>query len=292
MTGSEFTCVLDARASLGECPVWSAKEQVLHWIDINEPALHRFDPATGRDESMPMPSMIGAFALRAGGGFVVALRDGICLADRDGRIERKVADPPYDPHHHRFNDGRCDARGRFFIGTMNEQRDGASAALYRLDPDHSLTRVFDGITISNGLAFAPDRATLYHADTPAQVVRAFDYDAGTGAIAAPRVFAQWHGETERPDGAATDSAGHYYVAFYRGGKLVELSPRGELVREHALAAMCPTMPAFGGPDLRTLYVTSARQERDDAELARLPHSGGVFAKRVATPGLPEPTFAG
>lgn len=292
MSASDFTCVLDARASLGECPTWSVAEQALYWIDINEPALHRYDPASGRDDAMPMPSMIGAFGLRGRGGFVVALREGICLADRDGRIERRVADPPYDPDHHRFNDGRCDAHGRFFIGTMNEQRDGASAALYRLDPDYSLTRVFEGITISNGLAFAPDRRTLYHADTPAQVVRAFDYDLETGAMARPRVFAQWHGETERPDGAATDGRGHYWVAFYRGGKLVELSARGELVREHPLDAMCPTMPAFGGPDLRTLYVTSARQQREDEELARLPHSGGVFAKRVDAPGLPEPTFAG
>ena len=292
MSASEFTCVLDARASLGECPVWSAAEQALYWIDINEPALHRFDPRSGRDDVMPMPSSIGCFGLRARGGFVVALRDGICLADRDGRIERKVADPPYDPHHHRFNDGRCDPRGRFFVGTMNEQRDSASAALYRLDPDYSLHRVFGDITISNGLAFAPDRRTLYHADTPAHVVRAFEYDAETGSIDRPRVFARWQGETDRPDGGATDSEGHYWAAFYRGGKLVELSPRGEVVREHAVPAMCPTMPAFGGPDLRTLYVTSARQQREDEELARLPRSGGLFAKRVATPGLPEPTFAG
>jgi sugar lactone lactonase YvrE len=292
MSASEFTCVLDARASLGECPVWSREEQVLYWVDINEPALHRFDPQSGRDDAMSMPSSIGSFALRSRGGFVVALREGIFLADREGRIERKVADAPYDPHHHRFNDGRCDARGRFFVGSMNEQRDGASAALYRLDPDYSLHRVYGEITISNGLAFAPDTRTLYHADTPAHVVRAFDYDLASAKMGSPRVFAQWRGETDRPDGAATDSAGHYWVAFYRGGKLMELSPRGELVAEHPIAAMCPTMPAFGGPDLCTLYVTSARQQRDDAELARLPQSGGLFARRVAIPGLPEPTFAG
>ena len=188
MSASEFTCVLDARASLGECPVWSAAEQALYWVDINEPALHRFDPASGRDDVMPMPSSIGSFALRARGGFVVALREGLCLADRDGRIERKVADAPYDPHHHRFNDGRCDPRGRFFVGTMNEQRDGPSGALYRLDPDYSLHRVFGDITISNGLAFAPDGRTMYHADTPAHVVRAFHHDPDSGEISRPRVF--------------------------------------------------------------------------------------------------------
>ena len=286
------TCVLDAKASLGECPVWSAAEQALYWIDINAPALHRFDPSTGNDHAMPMPSSIGAFALRARGGFVLALRDGIHVADADGRLERKVADAPYDPHHHRFNDGRCDRHGRFLVGTMNEARDGASAALYRLDPDYSLTRLADGITISNGLSFSPDGRTLYHADTPARTVRAYDYDGTTGNISRARVFAQWSGEDERPDGAAVDSAGHYWVAFYRGGRIAQLSPAGDRVRMHPLPALCPTMPAFGGPDLRTVYVTSARQQRDAEELARLPLSGGIFTMRVDIPGLPEPLFEG
>jgi sugar lactone lactonase YvrE len=291
-TASTLTCVLDARASLGECPVWSVAEQALYWVDINAPALHRFDPATGKDHAMPMPSSIGSFALRARGGFVLALRDGIFLAERDGRIVRKVAEAPYDPHHHRFNDGRCDRQGRFLVGSMNENHDGASGALYRLDHDYSLTRLLDGISISNGLAFSPDGRTLYHADTPARTVRAFDYDVASGGISHARVFAQWSGDDERPDGAAVDSAGVYWVAFYRGGRLAQLSPRGERIGTHALPALCPTMPAFGGPDLRTLYVTSARQQRDADELARLPRSGGIFGLRVDVPGLPEPLFEG
>lgn len=291
-TDSTLTCVLDARASLGECPTWSTRERALYWVDINEPALHRFDPQTGEDRPMAMPASIGSFALRERGGFVVALRTGIFLADAEGRIERKVADAPYDPHHHRFNDGRCDPRGRFLVGTMNENRDVPSAALYRLDPDFSLHRLFGDITISNGLGFSPDGRTMYHADTPAHVVRAYDYDLATGVPRAPRVFAQWSGETDRPDGACVDSAGDYWVAFYRGGKLMQLSPRGDLVREHAVPAMCPTMPAFGGDDLSTLYVTSARQQREPAELARFPQSGGLFSQRAQVAGLPEPRFAG
>ena len=126
---STMTCVLDAQASLGECPLWSTAEQVLYWIDINAPALHRFDPRSGTNTTMPMPSSIGSYALRARGGFVLALRDGVYLAAADGRIERKVADAPYDPAHERFNDGRCDPRGRFLVGTMNERRDGPTGAL-------------------------------------------------------------------------------------------------------------------------------------------------------------------
>jgi sugar lactone lactonase YvrE len=289
---SPFRCVLDVRASLGECPVWAGDEAALYWVDINAPALNRFDPATGRNAAMPMPSAIGCFALREGGGFVVALRDGVWLAAADGALERRVASAPYDPAHHRFNDGRCDAAGRFLVGSMNERRDAPSAALYRLEPGGTLTSLVQDITISNGLAWSPDGRTMYHADTPAQVVRAYDYDAATATPGRPREFARWTGAAERPDGAAVDREGCYWSAFYRGGKVVRLSPAGAPLAEYPLPALCPTMCAFGGPDLRTLYVTTARQERPPGELARLPLSGGVFALRVDVPGLPEPRFAG
>jgi len=287
-----FACVLDSKASLGECPVWSARERVLYWVDINAPSLNRFDPVTGRNHAMPMPESIGCFALRAVGGFIVALRGGVWLARADGTLERKVADAPYDPAHHRFNDGRCDPQGRFFAGTMNEKRDAHTAALLRIDADYTMTPILGGLMISNGLAWSPDGRTMYHADTPTQVVRAFDYDAATGTPSRPRVFAQWNGENDRPDGGAVDSAGNYWTAFYRGGKVLQLSPRGETLAEYPVPAMCPTMCAFGGPDLTTLYVTSARQMREPDELTRLPHSGGIFAMTVAVPGVPEPAFAG
>lgn len=131
MTAASSTpaCVLDARAALGECPQWSIAEQALYWIDIDAPSLNRFDPASGRNVAMPMPRSIGSYALREGGGFVVALRDGIWLCDAHGTLERRITAAPYDPAHHRFNDGRCDARGRLFAGYMNEARDASSAAL-------------------------------------------------------------------------------------------------------------------------------------------------------------------
>jgi sugar lactone lactonase YvrE len=230
--------------------------------------------------------------LRRSGGFVVALRSGLWLARADGTPERKVAAAPYDPAYHRFNDGRCDPAGRFFAGSMNEKRDANSASLIRLDSDFRVTRILGDMMVSNGLAWSPDGRTMYHADTPTHTIRAFDYDVASGMPSSPRVFAQWDGETDRPDGAAVDSAGNYWSAFYRGGKVVKLSPRGDVLAEYATPALCPTMCAFGGADLRTLYVTSARQMREADELARLPQSGGIFALAVDTPGLPEPHFAG
>jgi sugar lactone lactonase YvrE len=290
--GSPFACALDCRASLGESPVWSVDEQVLYFVDINAPALMRFDPASGAVATMPMPSAIGSFALRRRGGFVVALRDGVWLADRDGRVQERIAAAPYDPATHRFNDGRCDLQGRFLVGAMKERPDAASAPLVRVDPDRSLTVLFDGIATSNGLAWTPDGRTMYHADTPTRTIRAFDYDDARGLPSNPRTFAAFTGEGERPDGGAVDSAGNYWSAFYRGGKVVKLSPRGERLAEYPTPALCPTMCAFGGPDLCTLYVTSARQQRPDDELARFPQSGSVFSMRVDVPGRPEPRFAG
>jgi sugar lactone lactonase YvrE len=291
-SASPFRCVLDIKASLGECPVWSVAEQVLYWVDINAPSLNRYDPAGGRNAVMPMPESIGSFALRRAGGFVVALRSGFWLARADGTLTRKVADAPYDPSHHRFNDGRCDPQGRFLAGYMNERRDAGTAALMRLDADFAQTRLLAGMTISNGLAFSPDGRTMYHADTPTQVIRAYDYDAASGIPANPRVLARFTDEGDRPDGGAVDRDGCYWSAMYRGGSVLRISPDGSVLARFPVPAMCPTMCAFGGADLRTLYVTSARQMRPLAELAALPLSGGLFAMAVDVPGLPEPAFAG
>jgi sugar lactone lactonase YvrE len=289
MTASPFTCVLDARASLGECPLWSSDERALYWVDINAPSLNRFDPATGENRVMPMPASIGSFVFREAGGFVVALRNGIFVADAYGTILDRLAAAPYETAHHRFNDGRCDPQGRFVVGAMNERRDAADAGLYRIDGAGRLEELFGGLTISNGLAWSPDGRTMYHADTPTRSIRRFDYVAD-GRPSNPRVLVAFDGETERPDGGAVDSAGNYWTALYRGGDVRQFSPRGELLARHAVPAMCPTMCAFGGDDLRTLYVTTARQQREPDELARLPQSGGIFAMRVEVPGLPEARF--
>jgi sugar lactone lactonase YvrE len=289
---SPFECVLDVKASLGECPTWSVDEQLLYWVDINAPSLNRFDPLTGRNMAWPMPEAIGCFALREGSRFVAALRSGIWLVDRDGKLERKIAAAPYDPAHHRFNDGRADAQGRFWVGSMNEKRDASTARLYRLGADLALTPMVSEITISNGLGWSPDSRTMYHADTPTRTINAWDFDPASGAIANPRVFVRFAGESDRPDGAAVDSDGFYWSALYRAGKVVRLSPRGAIVAEFPLPAMCPTMCALGGPDLKTLYVTTARQKRGAEELSALPQSGGIFAMPVDVPGIPEPKFAG
>ena len=289
---STFRCVLDIKASLGECPVWSVAEQVLYWVDINAPSLNRYDPASGRNTVMPMPESIGSFALRRAGGFVVALRSGFWLARADGTLARKVADAPYDPSHHRFNDGRCDPQGRFLAGYMNERRDAGTAALMRLDPDFAQTRLLAGMTISNGLAFSPDGRTMYHADTPTQVIRAYDYDAASGIPANPRVLARLTDEGDRPDGGAVDRDGCYWSAMYRGGSVLRIGPDGGVLARFPRAGDVPDHVRVR----RRRSENALRHQRPPTARAggacRLPLSGGLFAMGVDVPGLPEPAFAG
>lgn len=289
---SPFRCVLDIRAGLGECPQWSTAEQALYWIDIAAPSLNRYDARSGMNVATPLPEAIGSFAFRRQGGFVLALRSGLWLADRQGRPTTRVAAAPYVPGHHRFNDGRCDRQGRFVVGSMNERRDAPSASLWRLDPDLAFHPLLDGMTVSNALAFSPDGRTMVHADTPTRTIRRYDYDPAAGVPSRGRVLAAFAGEDERPDGATVDERGCYWVALHRGGKVVRLSPEGRVLDEVPLPVRCPTMCALGGADLRTLYVTTSRQGRDADELKRLPQSGGLYAMKVDVPGIPEPAFTG
>ncbi len=287
---ASFTCVYPAAASLGECPRWDEQRKLLWWVDILEPALHSFDPASGENRTIAMPEHIGCFALTRDGGFVAGMRSGIWLLDAEGNRLRQLCGNVEDTRVSRFNDGRCDARGRFWAGTLDEPKAGGTAHLYCFDGT-TLTARDSGLLTSNGLAFSPDQRWIYYSDTPRFVVYRRPFDADTGEVGAREDWLQVaHSETERgrPDGAAVDAEGYYWSALYEGSRVIRVSPQGEIVEEYPLAARCPTMCAFGGDDLRTLYVTSARHGRSAEELGALPESGGLFAMRVTVPGLVEP----
>jgi sugar lactone lactonase YvrE len=191
MTEAEVVCVLDTRAELGECPVWSAEEQALYWEDIYAPALHRFDPATGENRTWPMPSSIGSYGLRKAGGAVVALRDGFHLFDFVTGSVTFLAAPSEQVPDTRFNDGKVSPDGRFFARTMDEEKlSRPIAALYRLDPDGKVHRMLDGLVVSNGLAWSADGRTMFHSGSKAQVIRAFPYAPADCSIGEPRVVAR------------------------------------------------------------------------------------------------------
>jgi sugar lactone lactonase YvrE len=286
-------CVLDARAALGECPRWDLAEAKLYWVDIPARLLHCFDPSTGTDISRSFEQKLACFALRRSGGFVLALEDGFALLDRfDGEPQPIL--PQIEAHRpdNRFNDGRCDSMGRFWAGTLDGTKKLENGALYRLDPDLSIRRMAAGVTTANGLAFSPDERTLYWADTPKHVIHAYAFDRAEGTIGARRIFASFPLGNGRPDGASVDEAGFYWSALYAGNRVVRISPEGEIVAEIAIPALNCTMIAFGGADLKTAYVTTARQGLNADDLAANPLSGGIFSFRVDVPGLPEHRFAG
>ena len=286
-----FETVLPAQATLGECPVWSVREGVLYWVDIEGFTIHRFDPATGATGSWDVGEHVGCIGLRAGGGFIAGLRSGLWLLDGAGRKTHHIADPQPDNTRSRFNDGRVDPWGRFWAGTIHEPRDRPDAALWRVDTDLSVEKLAGAVTVSNGVAFAPDRSLAYHADTPAHVIYRYPLDAA-GRPGAREVLRQFPLGNGRPDGAAVDAEGCYWTALFEGGRVARLSPEGESLADYPVPARCPTMVAFGGADLRTLYVTSARHGRPAEELADWPESGNLFAMRAPVTGLPEPEFQG
>lgn len=284
--------VFPARAVLGECPLWCVREQVLWWVDILAPSINRFDPATGQNTAIAVDEHIGCIGLREKGGFIAGMRSGIWLLDAAGRKERFVANPQADTSQSRFNDGRVDPWGRFWAGTMYEPRDRADAALYRVDETLACIRMAGDVIVSNGVAFSPDLRTAYHADTRSHVVYRYPMDPQTGKIGEREVFLKFPQGHGRPDGAAVDVEGCYWSALFDGGRIARFSPQGRLLAEYRLPARCPTMCAFGGEDLRTLYVTTARHERGEEELAAFPLSGDLFAMRVDVAGQPEPLFKG
>ena len=285
--------LLDAGALLGESPVWHAGEGRLYWVDIDGHKIHRTDPATGADEVMELAEQVGCIAPRAGGGLVAALDNGCALIDEWGAAPRPfgpavLADKPEQ----RFNDGRVDALGRLWVGSLTSDKANPAATLYRLDPDGSLTEIFGRLTTSNGAAFSPDGATFYHADTPTHAIRAYDVDMAAGTLAGGRVFHQFAFGNGRPDGGAVDAEGCYWSALWDGWRVVRFSPAGELLQTVELPVQRPTMSAFGGPDLKTAFVTSAGKNLTDEEREAQPHAGGVFAFQVDVPGLKQTMVAG
>ena len=278
---------------LGESPLWHPVEQVLYWCDIPGRTLNRWDPVSARHQTWGFATEPSCCVPLLGGGLLLAMRDGLWRFDVASGERQRVAEPPYDPATQRFNDGKADACGRFWIGTIDDRRLPA-AALYRL-ADGRVQRMADGITVSNGLAFSPDGCTMYWADTKAHVVHAFEVDVSTGNLSRRRVFRQFGARLDgqplqtyggRPDGAAVDAEGAYWVAMFEGQRLLRLAPDGTLLAELRLPVRCPTMPCFGGADLKTLYITTARENRPADELAAQPLAGCVLQLRVTVPGLP------
>ncbi|HEX2202252.1 MAG TPA: SMP-30/gluconolactonase/LRE family protein [Longimicrobium sp.] len=281
--------VLRARARLGEGPVWDAATATLLWVDIYDRRLHRFDPETGRDEPLDLPDLAGCAVPAADGRVLLGLRRRIALLDpRSGAIET-VAELGLDAET-RVNDGACDPRGRFWFGTMSKREGGA--ALYRLDGNGSVRTMETGLTVSNGLGWSPDGGTFYLTDSPAQRIHAYRFDVGSGEITDRRVFADLRGEDGFPDGLAVDAEGGVWSARFAGSTVVRYAADGREAERIAFPVPKTTSCAFGGPELRDLYVTTASVEMTEDEIDAAFDSGDLFRVRMGVAGLPTVPWAG
>lgn len=280
---------------LGESPLWHAEESALYWIDIPGRAVHRLQPDNQQHQRWDMPEEPGSIVKHAQGGLVVALRTGMFHLHTGTGALSPMLDAPYDIARIRFNDGRCDAAGRFWCGTIYEPRDREAGTLYCFERN-TLRDAHHPVTTSNGLAFSPDQRLMYHSNTPAHRINVYDYDLATGQTSHCRLLRQFDSDKSapdyggRPDGAAVDSEGAYWCAMFEGARVLRLSPQGDILQEIRLPARCPTMVAFGGADLRTLYITTGRNGRSEAELAQYPLSGHVLAVRVDVAGRLEYSY--
>lgn len=283
----------DHRCLLGESPLWHPDEQVLYSVDIPGRQVLRWREGAAIPDVWPQDAEPGCIAARQGGGLIVARRDGLFALDTLSAALTPLAPPPYDPTAQRYNDGKPDAAGRLWVGTLSDAR-RPEAALYRVDASGAVPLV-DGITVGNGLAWSPDGRTLYASDTKAHAVYRHAFDVASGSLGPREVFARFPERDAaqpidayggRPDGAAVDVEGCYWVAMFEGQRLLRLSPEGEVLRELRLPVRCPTMPCFGGTDGRTLFITTARDKRPADELATQPWAGAMLTLRVDVPGLP------
>ena len=282
-------CIADVRTTLGEGPVWVAREQALYWVDIPERRLFRWSEAEGL-KVHDLPVHLCSLAPRAGSGFIGAGYDGFLAIGPELDLAR-LGNPEPDLPGNRFNDGKVDREGRFWAGTMDRQEREASGALYRLDPDLRWTRVDTGYRVTNGPAFSPDGRTMYHTDSALQCIYAFDLDVA-GNATGRRVFARFGEGDGYPDGMTVDAEDCLWVAFWDGWCVRRLSPAGERLAELPVPVQRPTSCAFGGPALDQLFITSASRDLTEEELAAQPYAGGLFMTKPGVAGITERPFAG
>jgi sugar lactone lactonase YvrE len=297
--GQAWEVVVAAGAELGERPVWDHLRACLLWVDINAGRLHRYRPGEGDELVLELAgaghaTAIGAAAPRLGGGYVLAAADGFRLTGPDGEAEAGPLRPPGMTAELRFNDGACDPAGRFWAGTVATDRRPGVAALYRLSPDLTITTMLEGVTESNGLGWSPDGTSFYYIDSgePRPRIRVFGFDPGTGDLGPSRDLVTFPGDGAVPDGLIVDGAGCLWVALWGGGAVHRYSPDGDLLATVPVPVSQPSCPAFGGPGLTDLYLTTAWQGMGEADRAAQPLAGHLLRSRPGVQGQRVPPFAG
>ncbi|TBL72686.1 SMP-30/gluconolactonase/LRE family protein [Paenibacillus thalictri] len=282
--------VVDAKATLGEGPCWDEQAGKLLWVDIVEKRVHIHDPASGSNRVIQLDQEIGAVVPRTGGGLMVVLRNGFYALDLETEQLQQIVDPEADQPGNRFNDGKCDPKGRFWAGTMDlKEKVKEAGKLYCLNVDGSLRTMEVNVTTSNGLGWSPDHKVMYYIDSPTKQVAAYDYDVATGSISNKRIVVEL-GEGEGfPDGMTVDEEGMLWVAQWGGFKVSRWNPQtGERLSYIPVPAARASSCAFGGENRDELYITTARTGNDE----EYPLAGGVFRVKPGVRGLPTYSYGG
>ncbi len=286
---SELNLLFDYQGELPECPTWDEKQQSLYWTDILAKQIHRFRLADKQHHVWSFDEEVGCFALNQSGGFIVAMRSAIWLTDSEGKLTDKICDNPSNPALARFNDGGTDATGRFYAGTFWGPQDFDGALLCRVDQNKHVKVLQCGIKGHNGLAFSPDGRFMITSDTPNGKLYRTPINEN-GEPGERQLWRQFFSETGVPDGGAFDTEGCYWSALYNGYKVIRISPEGEILTEIPLPVRCPTMVCFGGPQMKTLFITTTRENMQQDELQLRPLSGSIFTIETDVIGMHKPTY--
>jgi sugar lactone lactonase YvrE len=274
---------------LGESAIWCGIDNVLYWVDIRAPALRRLEPQTGQVTSWAMNDLCAAIMLTTDRRLLLAMRLGVFAFNPADKTLKPFVAPEPESLNNRLNDSKCDRSGRLWTGTMRDFGLAQTGSLYRIGVDASCTRMLGDITVPNALSWSPDNRSMYFANTPDKQIRAYEFDAGEGQLGAMKII-ETGNLPGRPDGATVDSEGCIWSARYQGSCVARITPQGKVDRIVQLPASHVTSCTLGGLDLRTLYITTARQKLSPADLDSQPLAGGLFAVRVDVGGLPEPRF--
>ena len=289
---TEINCMVDAKAALGETPVWSAADSRLYWIDCMAGAIHSFDPTTVEDRILlEVEGYLGSISLRAQGGLLLLAGKALWALDAGATKPRRLAGVEEDIPDNLVNDGKCDPAGRFWFGTMHAGEREATGALYCFDGTE-VVRVDDGFICANGLGWSPDGKTFYLVDMMPGRVLAYEYDPGSGTARKRRTLFRIPRAEGMPDGLCVDSEGGIWVAHWDGWRISRWSPEGRHLQTLEVPVQRPTCPIFGGPGLDTLYLTSSAANLPTESLARGPRSGALFALDAGVRGVPIAEFAG
>lgn len=289
----EVQCLSENRSLLGEGPCWSPRDGALYWVDILTPSIHRFDIGTGQDSEIKLGAMVSLAIPKATGGLLVATPGGLMTFDDATKRLSLLCHPESERPGNRYNDGKCDRMGRLWVGSLDMGTAANRGNLFRVDPDGAWKKMDTGFTVANGLGWSPDNKLMYFTDSIRRTIYVYDFDLLSGSITNRRSFITLGASDGTPDGLTVDEEGCLWVAVWDAWRVSRYSPQGEELLRIRMPVPRPTSCCFGGPDLDTLYVTSASVRLNEEALRSAPLSGSLFAVRVpGVRGLPETTFAG